>query len=78
MAVYLSERYLLHVRDRCFSFFSVAVINYSDKKQVVEERSLFQLTIPGYSTPLWGHQGRNFKLLIISCAQPRAERGMNS
>lgn len=74
MAVDLSERYLLHDRYWCVSFISVVKKKKSGKKQVMGERSLFQLTIPGYSPPLWGSKGGNFKQLIMSHPQLRADR----
>lgn len=36
----------------CPSFISIAMIKYPDKKQLIEQKYLFQLQIPVYSTSL--------------------------
>lgn len=40
----------------CPGFTSVAVVNYSDTKQLHQEKNLFQLTVPGCCPPRSGLQ----------------------
>lgn len=48
----------------CFSFIFDARLKYPDRKQCRGQKSLFQLTITGYSSSLWGNQHQNFKELV--------------
>lgn len=58
----------------CPSFISVAVIKYTDIKQLSEKEVYFRLQFRLQSIIIGKSGARNFKQLVMSCTQLRAER----
>lgn len=57
----------------CPSFVSVAVIKYTDMKQLSEREDYFRLQFRLQSTIIGESGGRNFQQLVTSCTRLRAE-----
>lgn len=58
----------------CPTFIYVSVIKYPDKKTSQGIKGLFSLMIPGHSRSAQGRQDRNYKQVITSHPQSRAEK----